>query len=705
MNKENNIDSNIQKHEYLNDKEICFKEYVHDIDAEINKSISLVELSDDFRFDIIKKAVDTLPVEYDDLNGSIAVNDAIESGYASYCFDGIEDWIAEYTFDNNPTDIPHDVLYSQANKLFAASLFTSVNKIQRDYGAEQAVVIADSVYRQYLTMSPNIINGVNNLPDQMELLSLADRSSVCRKKLHSLVMGEITYDVSFDETENDISELIKNSDSIAAIHLLKTQTDLCNYALGVGRDTELIPKALEVFKSAKDNKEVAPLVRIMAQYEEDIIYDEMKKNNNSQVGGFVDRNDLENLPENKQNQLHQDLLHSQFPYFHESDYLNMIAPNVCSLLENGQISYIVDRDKHMAQVSDWQPDNEFDISEDDMFLIQVAHNPNVKAKFESELGVKLQNINLETQIYLLRFAAEANDGRYDKLINELDSGRFADESEKMQLIEAFLALEFGDDFGDRLLTISEKLETKESQNIYSNINQIRQDSKGIAEHFDFSIDKEDSSTVNMESAIETAWIKRTTELLAILADANSSESDIKNASVAINILRYTTSQIKEGLNAQVNLLNGSSAKDADHVTLMADNGVTLTLRSKFDPNKWNQRIGFNIKIPEEMFPDGLREVKSKNKKISIRLDYDEFGLSLDIGSTNMPGLNVSPVGVFIGETLTKGEALIDKSVMHGNHVREVFDNFKMDDKKFADLVRRFASSVKLLNPQALSQIA
>lgn len=308
-------------------------------------------------------------------------------------------------------------------------------------------------------------------------------------------------------------------------------------------------------------------------------------------------------------------------------------------------------------------------------------------------GVTMADIKEEARDLLFDWGVNLTSEDYDKL-KDISKSKSLDH--RIKMANAFLSIEFGDEFGHRLVKIADRYDDEISKRIYLNINQIRQDSIGIAKHFDFYINQhENNPDKNIRRSIEKAWIKRTTEVLALLADDYVDSEDIDCALVSLDVLRYLTANINIGLDQELHPNKNSSNKEADHITLNTENGVTVTLRANFDPEKWNQRIGVSLKIPENLIPDNIKLVKGKNKKVSIRLDFDEFGLSLDIGSMNIPGLNVSPVGVLIGETLIKGESLMDGDVKHGNHVREVFEEYDMDSNIFAEIVGKFIQTLNI----------
>lgn len=119
------------------------------------------------------------------------------------------------------------------------------------------------------------------------------------------------------------------------------------------------------------------------------------------------------------------------------------------------------------------------------FLYNSVHdNDGVKHTIEEQLGVSLNDISIEAEVQLLKYMTTANDKKYEKLCNALHST--ADGS-RVRLAESFLAADFGEDFGDSLLTIanSTRLDDTEKEQILDDFSSCRESIKyitGLYEH-------------------------------------------------------------------------------------------------------------------------------------------------------------------------------------------------------------------------------
>lgn len=281
-----------------------------------------------------------------------------------------------------------------------------------------------------------------------------------------------------------------------------------------------------------------------------------------------------------------------------------------------------------------------------------------------------------------------------------------DESQRIGVTEAFLATEFGDDFGDRILTISETFEQSASAEVFVLLQDIRDAASQLSQYYTNGIP-------GFGQAYETAWVKRTTELLATLADDTSSVQDKDDAVAALRIVAYAARTSAESSDGEFSMIHVEDA--AGHATLRsADGRLTKTIRPSGD----TPRIGDTVKVPKDLIPDG---VVGKDRRLSVRLDFDTSGLSLDIGSSAREGVNSAGVGRFVAEQLARGElALMAQRerhriargssagegevprtiTLHGNHVREAFKGLSVNSQLFSEVVIDHVDALQLASTAA-----
>lgn len=478
-----------EKYLPLNEAEARFNELAKDVKGDLGDLISVDGMPDELKDKVIKKAISSLPM----------FSFCPESGEPTFGLDNVtpfnrdmfdynhdlENWIDDNVIDNEGCGCEH--LHSDINKLYAATLFATINKYQREgANTEDVFALANFVRKAHFEISPSLANKIYDIPGQLELLSLADKGSICRKFFHSELVGDIYYDVSFGVSADELKKLSRNRNPLDLISLMQTELNLCVYEIGsIGSPLRLTPKLIDAFIDIVENKNTPPLVSMIAQHQIDIVRS-------------VANDDYEKIA-----------LYSKDYSRNGDKTLINIAPGVHAESTKGQLDSLIDDNGRVALMSDWQSGNSFGIEFNDMFLLRMAHAPGVLYKIESELGVALEDIDLNTQIQFLRFAIEANDGRYDKLTKILNKTK--DQSDKMNLIDAFLAIEFGDDFGDSILNIAEYSSENESNKIFEIINEYRKTSKEFSGQFD-DID------IEFSSGTEKAMIERLTDLLVVAAE-------------------------------------------------------------------------------------------------------------------------------------------------------------------------------------------
>lgn len=113
-------------------------------------------------------------------------------------------------------------------------------------------------------------------------------------------------------------------------------------------------------------------------------------------------------------------------------------------------------------------------------LFQEMHRPIVRAIVENSMGISLKDVPLENQFEFLRFCIERGRDDFNRL-----SGAMLDASSDIRprIFEAFLATEFGDDFGETILDIVENISPEETEHIFSTINELRRGAEEFSERF------------------------------------------------------------------------------------------------------------------------------------------------------------------------------------------------------------------------------
>lgn len=300
-----------------------------------------------------------------------------------------------------------------------------------------------------------------------------------------------------------------------------------------------------------------------------------------------------------------------------------------------------------------------DIPDDELELaIETVH----------ALGLeRLSDISPEARTQLFHAGVNWTDEAYARV--KQVSGSLPPEH-RAQFAEAFLATEFGDDFGDILLDLADANEPMELSPVLERINTIRQNGAQIAEIFgkDFAMDKRGA----------VAFIKRTTELLAL-----AKLEGLESVRDTLGDLDSAIADAAASLHGEFKIIDATT----EYGTLQSvERPITMTVRPYGD----NARLGITVRRPGK-------------ERLSMRLDYEpeEGAISLDIGSIAQSA-NISSLGRRVGTTLARAElALVklraEKAIargeeqqtinLYGNHVREAFADLQpLEPAEFSRIV-------------------
>lgn len=300
---------------------------------------------------------------------------------------------------------------------------------------------------------------------------------------------------------------------------------------------------------------------------------------------------------------------------------------------------------------------------------------------------KLDDISEAARTQLFHTGVNWTTAEYERVVR---ASQELTPEQRAQFAEAFLATEFGDDLGDIILDLADTYEMAELSPILERINSIRENGARMSGTL---FDQE--FAMNERGA--TAFIKRTTELLAL-----AKEEGLASVADVLSELDSATSEAAEAIEHGVFRVTDATT---DHGTLQAvEHRVTITAR----PSGRNARLGITVRRPGK-------------ERLSMRLDYEDGKLSMDIGSTGVVSTNASSIGQKVGQTLARGELALARLraeraitqgveqqvlVLHGNHVREAFDDLPhMQPAEFAGIVNRALYRLRLAEDATDSRIA
>ena len=242
-------------------------------------------------------------------------------------------------------------------------------------------------------------------------------------------------------------------------------------------------------------------------------------------------------------------LHREFPEAPNTNQIIKVAPDAVAVLTWTQE---FDHDGLFSLAADSiMDDNGNIISEDDdsaKCLKMIHGNRFLRSYLDSILNVNLANIPFESQKYLLSFMMEAGNERFDNLCETLQ--KMEDENLREKTLGAFLATDFGEDFGDGLLDIanSERISSEQLGEILDGMESCRESIHGITslyEEFDggkFANEYARASNERLTDALMVfQQIAKTGKAEADLGWAGKTEFDYNDA---IEALKYEMNSLK-----------------------------------------------------------------------------------------------------------------------------------------------------------------
>ena len=191
----------------------------------------------------------------------------------------------------------------------------------------------------------------------------------------------------------------------------------------------------------------------------------------------------------------------------QSGFLKPIASDACGWFDGGDLkAFQLNESSQAVDVVSPQAENSL-LNDDEALLIEKCQHELISEAIENKFNIKMTELSLMSQLSFLKFSLNAKQESYNNLSQIL--GQFENQSERVQFIELFLAIEFGDDFGDRLINISKKIETDDLLKLSEIITKYRAESKYLSAWFG-SIDP------NLQKSINLAINERMTETIALL---------------------------------------------------------------------------------------------------------------------------------------------------------------------------------------------
>lgn len=150
---------------------------------------------------------------------------------------------------------------------------------------------------------------------------------------------------------------------------------------------------------------------------------------------------------------------------------------------------------------------------------QTLFLPQVRQAIQQDLGIDFHDTSLSAQLTFAAYVSRQEDSsQYDQLKQALSHV-----NGKEPLIEAFLATEFGDDFGETILSIAEHASPEQATRVFELINKYRYETREFANMYK-SYDPE------LAHATEMAMNERLADILAVIESvARDGETTVDTA--------------------------------------------------------------------------------------------------------------------------------------------------------------------------------
>lgn len=206
----------------------------------------------------------------------------------------------------------------------------------------------------------------------------------------------------------------------------------------------------------------------------------------------------------------QESLRNSFPELSKFEHIEIISKDAAGGYVDGKLVAISDDKGRVTSLEANNDRNGFNLTEDEKLILKSIKSSALKENLWDD-RLLLDAASLDAQLKFIKWTMSSpKEINSDIFVTAIALSLGVNEVEKRSsFVNSFITLEFGDDFGDRLINISKKIETDDLLKLSEIITKYRAESKYLSAWFG-SIDP------NLQKSINLAINERMTETIALL---------------------------------------------------------------------------------------------------------------------------------------------------------------------------------------------
>ncbi|MGB4761851.1 MAG: hypothetical protein WBP12_00675 [Candidatus Saccharimonas sp.] len=367
--------------------------------------------------------------------------------------------------------------YMSARKQFVHTLIRKLqeHRLSEDEPHKPATLrLADQLSFGLLGQSPNLMDYVGGSSDSLEVL--ADLSTMPElRSIYTRQLGGVVYDLSFTRDTNAIfSSLIDGKSTAEQLTNIRLLEDITDYAVvGAGYESaEELPGRIYEFIAQHDDKDMSWMSsRAMTALANHIMVGE------DDVDDLADAIRQDDAKFSEQVHLSGQFQRGFTPTHLAKDTVG--ARSEYGLIEGLTSMQGSENGLIPVGLREYLREQGISATDDDVTLFQELQHPALKGYMEWQLGgIRLEDIPLAAQFQLVKFAGTRSSADFERLTEVC--ARKLTSAERQPFLEAFLSAEFGDDYGEMVLSIAEHAPPDQTRDILQTINQFREHSAKIA---------------------------------------------------------------------------------------------------------------------------------------------------------------------------------------------------------------------------------